>query len=328
MADASRYGWLLRRQRGLGGSDVAGILGLHPQVTPLAVYVSKVQAIDDGGNASTLWGTRKEPLVLDALAERLGVPVIRPDVERMPLIHPERDWQRCTPDGFVGDDGLAEAKTAEARKRREWGREGTDEIPPHYLVQCQWNLGVTGRAVCWVPVLIDSFDFRVYRVERCDRLIDSLVNRAGEWWQRHVLRATPPPPIRAADNALMAKAWPTTTGTVAVAPELEQTLITLREWRKSKRLAEQAIEQLEALIKAQIGTAAALRAGEMMATWKPRADSDAFDLARARADLEQLRRTSPDDPQAEMLTRLLADYTGTRDGGRVLLVRDRRDGEL
>lgn len=99
------------------------------------------------------------------------------------------DWAAATPDAeaHVGhqDDPpiLVEAKTS--ANDDEWGREGTDEIPTHYLTQCYWAMHISGIHETRVPVLTSRLRFAEYVVhhdpevgalleERCREFYDSL----------------------------------------------------------------------------------------------------------------------------------------------------------
>lgn len=52
----------------------------------------------------------------------------------------------ATPDGFIGDDGILEAKNPNAKGHFDTLVSG--EVPSQYRVQVQWQLMVTGRAWC------------------------------------------------------------------------------------------------------------------------------------------------------------------------------------
>ena len=58
------------RRHGLGGSDVAAVLGLDPWRSPLDVYVDKVEGSQRTENAPMQWGNRLEAPIADAYAER------------------------------------------------------------------------------------------------------------------------------------------------------------------------------------------------------------------------------------------------------------------
>ncbi|MFU7797208.1 YqaJ viral recombinase family protein, partial [Pseudomonas aeruginosa] len=70
----------LDRTKYLGGSDVAGILGISPWRTPLDVYLDKVQPrtgpVDPAKQKIFTRGQRMEPYVIDLLAEETGLKIV------------------------------------------------------------------------------------------------------------------------------------------------------------------------------------------------------------------------------------------------------------
>ena len=89
------------------------------------------------------------------------------------------DWAAATPDmaisplapkveGVAGRKILAPTALVEAKSANsldEWGTPGTDEIPLHYLLQCQWQLHLSGAHRCHVPVLGPRLEFVEYVVD-------------------------------------------------------------------------------------------------------------------------------------------------------------------
>lgn len=81
-----------------------------------------------------------------------------------------------------------EAKTSSYWKRDEWGEAGTDDVPPYYLVQCQWHLGMhkTQEMICDLPM--DNGTKRTdYHVPFDEELYLSLVAEAERFWVDYVL---------------------------------------------------------------------------------------------------------------------------------------------
>jgi putative phage-type endonuclease len=107
-ADALAYvdrnlGWNERRRTGIGGSEVAAVLGLNPHSRPIDVWARKVGiASDFAGNDATRWGQVLEPLIADEYQRRRGgaahCHLDGPfDVGR----HPTRPWQLYSIDRLV-----------------------------------------------------------------------------------------------------------------------------------------------------------------------------------------------------------------------------------
>ncbi len=86
-------------------------------------------------------------------------------------VHPEDPRFAASPDrlvSFPGPDRSVDWRPLEVKtssRDDQWGAEGTDRIPPHYFVQCQWQMECTGTRVCHVALLDAWLTFREYIVE-------------------------------------------------------------------------------------------------------------------------------------------------------------------
>jgi putative phage-type endonuclease len=215
-----RAAWLAERRRGLGASDAAAALGLSPYKTPLQLYYEKTGEVEPPAETPAMRRGRKwEGDVLDEYADSRDVDL----VEQVFARHPEHPWMTATLDGVVPgaaypdprDGGwIVEAKVVGMRAAREWGEDGTDDVPRHVLCQCHHQLAVTGARRCDVAALIGGSDFRVYPIRRADpdlyvRMIDQL-----RWFWRCVEQRDPPPPTLPADAGHLARLWPGCEGEV------------------------------------------------------------------------------------------------------------------
>lgn len=280
------------RQKLIGGSDVAGILGISPWKTPLAVYLEKTATEikrEDPKKASIFRrGKRLEPYVVDMLAEELGLSIVGRgnrylDAE-LPFLAAEIDAET--------DDGRnVEIKTVSPFKAFEWGEQQTDAIPVHYTAQAMHGLMVTGRAVCIFGVLIGGDDFRVYKVERDDETIAAIRQKEVAFWQQ--VQDLIPPPASTTSDVLALFERDTGLAVEADLPTV-QAIDRLREIRSAiKALADES-DQLKAAVHMYMQDAAALTYdGQTLATWKAqsanRFDQQAF--SAAYPDLAEQFRT-------------------------------------
>ena len=194
--EESRAAWLKQRQLGIGGSDVAPILGLSKWRTPLDVYNDKTSdTLDDIDNTSMEWGRRLEPVIRQKYADVTGMPVVQPSAMFQSVLHP---FMVANVDGIRADGALVEIKTA--RSGTDWGDEGTDQIPEYYFTQVQHYMAVLGADRCDVAVLIGGSDFRIYTVERDEEIIDMLIEEERKFWDL-VVNRTPPAPRTAEEVA-------------------------------------------------------------------------------------------------------------------------------
>ncbi|MBL8739169.1 MAG: YqaJ viral recombinase family protein [Planctomycetes bacterium] len=199
----------LNRALTLGGSDVAGVLGISPFRTPLDVWREKClgqrDTIDTPGTRA---GTRFEPHVLAAYAAKLpeGSTVTKPE----PTL---RGHLRASPDGIATVRGwprLVEIKTTVFAQ--DWGVTDSEDVPLHYAVQAMWYLDLLELEEADFPVLLWPYEMRDLLgltppeiVAKCEvrtlrlgyspsmaRMLREAVDR---FWNDHVLPQVPPPAV-------------------------------------------------------------------------------------------------------------------------------------
>ncbi|MEU4850529.1 YqaJ viral recombinase family protein [Streptomyces gilvosporeus] len=194
--DLDREEWLTVRRRGIGGSDVAAVLGMDKYRSPQHVYLDKVGELPDlprdpALDEAAFWGNVLEPVVADAFAQRTGMRVIEGPGT---LAHVDHPWMLANLDRVVIESGqrapssLLEIKTRSAYQLDEWA----DGVPDGPALQTAWYLAVTGYRHAYVAALVGGNRLVVHRVERDEQLVEHLVALVGAFWQQ-VLDRTPPP---------------------------------------------------------------------------------------------------------------------------------------
>lgn len=207
MTSQARIDWLKGRQAGIGGSEIAAIVGLSQYRTPTQVWESKINPVQDEETSQpAYWGTVLEDVVAKEYAWRTGRKIQRltsqmthPDfpfaianIDRA-VINPEISGNVRWKNGRVTTDRLLECKTANSFMDKQWGEAGTDSVPDAYLIQCQWYMGVTGASICDLAVLIGGQDFRIYTILRDDDLINDLLLQGAAFWELVQSRTEPDP---------------------------------------------------------------------------------------------------------------------------------------
>lgn len=198
MTAQSRIDWLKQRQSGIGGSEIAAIVGLNQYTTPMQVWESKVNPIveDNATSEPAYWGNTLEEVVAKEYAKRTGRKIHRVNTQmRHPdfgfaignidraVINPEISGNVRWKDGKLSTDRILECKTANGFSVKQWGEVGSDQVPDSYLIQCQWYMGVTGASICDLAVLIGGQDFRIYTILRDDDLINDLLQQGAAFWE-------------------------------------------------------------------------------------------------------------------------------------------------
>lgn len=190
MTNEQRAAWLNERRKGIGGSDVAAIIGISPWVTPLDVYEQKLGIAPPSEETEAMyWGTALEPAIRQAYSDKTGYLVKKPETA---FVHPKYSFMRANLDGIVlNDNRIAEFKTASSSNG--WGEPGSDEIPDYYLTQVQHYMAVVDRPVCDVAVLIAGRDFSIYTVEADKELQEQIIEIESEFWNKVENRIPPEP---------------------------------------------------------------------------------------------------------------------------------------
>lgn len=179
----SREEWLKYRKLGIGGSDVASLLGISKWKSEIELWLDKTNQTNElpVENEAMQWGNIMEPIIRKHFAEVTGKPVV--EVKAM-LQHPEYPYMLADVDGLTVDDtgnpAILEIKTASEYKRSEW----EDDIPTYYQTQVQHYLCVTGVAKAYVAVLIGGNSFRVYEVDADAEIQSMLIAVEQEFWNK------------------------------------------------------------------------------------------------------------------------------------------------
>lgn len=194
----------INRQNGLGGSDIASLLGFNPYKSKLDLYIEKTTPIDEAiqeeVSEAVRWGNLLEPVILSRYAEEVTDWYVGPN--KKTFSHPNYNFLLATPDGFIfrkrGNDintlasGGIEIKTAGYLKRKEWGPSNTQKIPfPYYLQICHYML-VTDLPVWEIAVLIGGNDFRIYSFDRDPSIEEQIIEESTKFWEEHIEKRIPP----------------------------------------------------------------------------------------------------------------------------------------
>lgn len=195
--DLSREEWLAFRKQGIGSSDAAAACGIHPYLSMLELWLIKTgrasSDLDESleGYAPLYWGNTLEPMVAKYYQEKTGNKVRRVNAI---LQHPETDKAIMLANldySVVGSEEvqILECKTAGEHGAKLW-KHG---VPLYVTCQVQHQLAVTGKSAAHICVLLCGHEAKIYKVERDERLIASIIEQERLFWQ-YVQTDTPPSP--------------------------------------------------------------------------------------------------------------------------------------
>ncbi len=257
-----RNTWLAERRTGIGGSDVAPIMGLSKWATPLSVYLDKIgESAPVDETPAMKWGTALEPIILSAYQDQTGLQIAAPVLLR----HDKHPFVIGTPDG-IAVDRIVEAKTA--RSAEGWGEPGSDEIPEPYILQVQHYMMLTGKALADVAVLIGGSDFRVYTIPADPELQGMMLDAEASFWSR-VQDRIPPEPVTYAD-AVARFGRASKAASVVATEEIQQEWRYLVKTRAEIAKLEAFADELKGNLTCRMGENDTLvdERGNVLVTWK------------------------------------------------------------
>lgn len=181
------------RRSGLGGTDIARILGLSRFGGPMDVYLEKIgQSAPLVETEPMRWGKLLEEPIAQEYAVKTGrktrraasfirhreVPHFYANIDRWSVLGgtPRRVLEVKTTSVFTADD---------------FGEEFTDQVPGDYLAQSMWYCYVTGAEQADLAVLIGGNKHRVYEIPRDEDLVAMMAETAVEFWSNLEQRIPP-----------------------------------------------------------------------------------------------------------------------------------------
>jgi putative phage-type endonuclease len=190
-----RAEWLEQRRKGIGGSDIAAVLGVSKFATPFDVWVGKIHGRAEFSTPDTRRGNHLEPGIASWYGEEAECVMSKAES----ISHPHMSFARCTPDFLASKAGEHWVVSIKAPRRSEgWGEPGSESVPLGYYLQIQWEmmvlsaLGHPAAAKGEIVALLYGELARYPIAPNPDVQLGALA-KAREFWERYVATQTPPP---------------------------------------------------------------------------------------------------------------------------------------
>ena len=278
--------WVEARKNGIGGSDVASIMGLNKYSSPLNVWLIKTgreESPDLSDNQAVEWGNRLEDVVADKFADEH--PELQVRRRNATMVSIKRPWAFANIDRWVtdgkGNVGILEVKTVGMRRAADWD----NGVPLYYLTQVMHYMSVTGYQYAWVAVLIGGQEFREYYIERDEQDIQAINDAVDTFWRDFVETDTAPALIGndPEANALLSQHSDPSTEFIAMLDEDVSMLDELQEIKDQMDDLKHRKTLIENQIKDLIGDNKGIETETKRITWvrstRSSFDKKAFDAA-------------------------------------------------
>lgn len=259
---ASREEWLADRARGIGASEVAAVVGISPWDTPFSLWLKKTgQVPPEPENQAMRMGHLLEPVIAQLWEEETGGRVVKASARDILYVDREKPWRRVTPDRLAKRDGAKRLLEFKSTSKDI----DADDIPLHWICQCQYQMLVTGihnDDLCW---LTNGRYFGYAHIEYDTEFAEYLGEQVDMFWRENVIGGKEPVAIVASDISKPS----TPDKTIEADSEAIEQISALRAVKSSLSELTDKEWQLTDNLKLYMGDAEALvRDGRVLATWK------------------------------------------------------------
>lgn len=307
-----RSAWLNIRQGGIGSSDAAAAIGLHPYKSQLELWLEKTgrqpgmtEPDKEAQLTSPLhWGQVLEPIVADHYAKHTGYRVQRVNAI---LQHTEYPWMMANLDREVvgnADVEILECKTAGIHGASLW-KYG---VPVYVQLQVMHQLAVTGQKAADVAVLLGGHELQIHRVERDDDMIEQMIALERRFWEYVEQDVAPPANGSESDDRALRQLFPQDDGEIldfTENDELSEAFTHLQQVRQQLDDLKKREAKLKHCLQQAMGTATQATFPSGSLSWKQSKPS-------TRLDTKKLQQEHPE---------ICADYLKTVPGSRRFVVR-------
>ena len=318
----SEEDWLGYRRQGIGGSDVAAIMGVSPFATLRDLYNDKcgnpdVIQTEDNWVAKEV-GHRLEDLVAKIFAYKTGYKVF---AVRKLFRHPIHSFMQANVDFFVelpdGSIAILECKTTNYNSKEKWN---DGAVPVNYEWQCRHYMAVMNLSCAYIACLYgnNENEFVYRRIDRDEVIEADMIEMEAHFWNEYVLGRIEPPYTESGDLVLESirrhygELDPTVDAVIlptSMAVKLEQYL----DLAAQKSLLSQQIKELDEQMKIAYAPIVDVMKTSCSAvcvfgsnTYEVR-NKPVFRTSISKDKLQKLEETHPD---------LYSEYTETTEGRR------------
>lgn len=285
--NATREEWLKIRKLGLGGSDMAAVLGLSPWRSPIDVWLDKTSdTVEEKESEPMYWGNVLEEVVAQEFAKRSGYKVRNNNFtlqsEAYPYLLANIDRE------IVGLDAGLECKTANAFKANEWDG---DNVPDAYYIQCQHYMAVTGKSSWWIACLVGGNTFYYKEIKRNEEVIAAIIDTGAAFWELVKNKSMPAPDDSKACGEALKKLYKHSNGqSVELPANYGNMIIDYLEIKNQLYELETKKRGIENVMKDFLKDNEKATYGEHFVSWKSTKPRETFDAKAFKDDYPELHK--------------------------------------
>ncbi len=211
--------FLEQRKQSLGGTDIAALCGVNPYKDAFDVFQDKVNNVKVEQNTAMRLGNAFEPGIAELFSEDVNLPLFSPtehrdylkeiikdnnveyiDVNqngkiylmlRRGIAHGSLDYFTIDHDG---NPAVVECKLVTNNFFKS--KEEFIRTNPHYYMQTQWYMYVTGFRTAYFATVQFKFGGHIewYKLDYNEEVIDKALSFAEKFWEEHIKTGKSPLP--------------------------------------------------------------------------------------------------------------------------------------
>lgn len=310
--ESEKAAWLEKRKHYITGTDAGKLIGVSPWGGKFAVWLDKTgRAAPVVETPAMKAGKKFESAILQTYAEEMNCKLEHVDGYNL-ITCDKYPRLGASLDGWNHDLKIpVDAKNIKW-KNEKWGDAWTDQFPEYYKAQLQVQMMVTGATFAHLAVMFSGQDFFIYSMEYDEEMAQKIIDATEEFWP--YVENDQMPEADGSDEATeYIKSEFAMGDAAAVKDPTEEILEALKGLQKAKLDEKDALDrktEFENRIKLYMGDATAIKG---VCTWKNNKDS-------VKTDWEQVASVALASMSAEDQKKLVASYTTTKPGARVLRI--------
>lgn len=310
--ESEKAAWLEKRKHYVTGTDAGKLIGVSPYGGKFAVWLDKMgRAAPVVETPAMKAGKKFESAILQTYAEEMNCKLEHVDGYNL-ITCDKYPRLGASLDGWNHDLQIpVDAKNIKW-KNEKWGDAWTDQFPEYYKAQLQVQMMVTGATFAHLAVMFSGQDFFIYSMEYDEDMAQKILDASDEFWP--YVENDQMPEADGSDEATeYIKSEYARGDAAAVKEPTEEILEALKGLQKAKldeKDAQNRKTEFENRIKLFMGDATAIKG---VCTWNNNKDS-------VKTDWEQVASVALASMSAEDQKKLIASYTKTKPGARVLRI--------
>lgn len=310
--ETEKDAWLEKRKHYVTGTDAGKLIGVSPWGGKFAVWLDKTgRAAPVVETPAMKAGKKFESAILQTYAEEMNCKLEHVDGYNL-ITCDKYPRLGASLDGWNHDLQIpVDAKNIKW-KNDKWGDAWTDQFPEYYKAQLQVQMMVTGATFAHLAVMFSGQDFFIYSMEYDEDMAQKILDASDEFWP-FVERDQMPEADGSDEATEYIKSEFARGDAAAVKEPTEEILEALKGLQKAKldeKDAQTRKTEFENRIKLYMGDATAIKG---VCTWNNNKDS-------VKTDWEQVASVALASMSAEDQKKLIASYTTTKPGARVLRI--------